>query len=74
MTQKQCLTLSFGKMNDELNLSTNFEVKKKREKNITVLFEHVCEKTCLWGFANIKGADKPAQISLISAFVLCFIL
>ena len=20
-----------------------------------------CEKTCLWGFANNKGADQPAQ-------------
>ena len=29
------------------------------------------EKTCLWGFANNKGADQPAHPhSLISAFVI----
>ena len=29
------------------------------------------EKTCLWGFANNKGADQPAYPrSLISAFVI----
>ena len=28
------------------------------------------EKTCLWGLANIKGADQPAHVrSLISPFV-----
>ena len=31
-----------------------------------------CEKTCLWWFANNKGADQPAHPhSLISAFVIC---
>ena len=30
-----------------------------------------CEKTCLWGFANNKGADQPALLrSLISTFVI----
>ena len=29
------------------------------------------EKTCLWGFVNIKGADQPAHPRrLISAFVI----
>ena len=29
------------------------------------------KKTCLWGFANNKGADKPAHpLSLISTFVI----
>ena len=29
------------------------------------------EKTCLWGFANKKGADQPAhQHSLISTFAI----
>ena len=33
--------------------------------NIWVL----CEKTCLWGFANSEAADQPAHMrSLISAF------
>ena len=31
------------------------------------------EKTCLWEFANNKGADQPAHPRrLISAFVYCF--
>ena len=30
------------------------------------------KKTCLWGFADNKGAEQPAQMhSLISAFVIC---
>ena len=30
-----------------------------------------CEKSCLWGFANNKGADQPAHPhSLASAFVI----
>ena len=30
-----------------------------------------CEKTCLRGFANSKGADQPAHLrSLINAFVI----
>ena len=32
------------------------------------------EKTCLLGFANSTGADKPVHPpSLISAFVICFL-
>ena len=32
------------------------------------------EKTCIWGFANNKGADQPAHLrSLISAFVIRFL-
>ena len=32
------------------------------------------KKTCLWGFANNKGADQPAHPrSLISAFVFCIL-
>ena len=31
-----------------------------------------CEKTCLWWFANNKGADQPVlPSSLISTFVIC---
>ena len=33
-----------------------------------------CEKTCLRGFANNKGADQPAHLRrLISAFVIRFL-
>ena len=32
------------------------------------------QKTCLWGFSNIKGTDQPVHPhSLISAFVIRFL-
>ena len=38
---------------------------------IQVTYGPRCEKTCLWVFANNKGADQPAHTrSLISAFVV----
>ena len=51
-------------MNDELNLGTNLEAKKDRK--ILKFYLGLYAR----GFANIKGADKPAWISLISVFVL----
>ena len=36
-----------------------------------ILFGPHCEKTCLWWFANNKGADQPAHMRrLISTFVI----
>ena len=38
-----------------------------------IIFGPRREKTCLWGFANITGADQPAHPrSLISTFVIHF--
>ena len=34
-------------------------------------FDARCGRACLWGIANIKGADQPVHLhSLISAFVI----
>ena len=36
-----------------------------------IFYGHHCQKTCLQGFGNNKGADQPAHPrSLISAFVI----
>ena len=38
------------------------------------LYGPLHEKTCLWGFANNKGADQPVHPhSLISTFVICLL-
>ena len=38
------------------------------------IFGLQCEKTCLRGFGNNKGADQPAHLrSLVSAFVICLL-
>ena len=29
-----------------------------------ILYGPQCEKNCLWGFANNKGADQPAETGL----------
>ena len=40
----------------------------------SILYGLQGDKTCLWGFANNKGADQPAHAcSLISAFVICLL-
>ena len=47
------------------------EVIDRMKKQEQVIYGPQCEKTCLQGFANIKGADQLTHLhSLISAFVI----